>query len=283
MKDSRANSIIGRTIVSLTVQAALSACAKKINPQISYREAVKAEGPETKLVYPWSSDIPSGSIAIHPLYGNVAWDSWWRFSTKEFISDLKSADDNPSIIGHIITVDSGGGECFGCHEAFEAVKALKKPCIALIDSECCSAAYWISCAADKIFASSTFSTIGSIGVMGVFYNYDKYFENEGINIHEYYSSYSDLKNKTFRDAENGDPEAYIKEFLDPFAEQFLADVKSVRNIPDDSEVLRGKAYLSHLAPQGELIDDLEVSIEEAVAEILIKAQSTEIDINTIKL
>ncbi len=281
MEESRAT-IAGRTIVSLASQAALSACAKRINPEAEYRQSVQAEDMTANLAYPWSSDVPDRSIAIHPLYGSVAWDSWWRFSTKEFIADLKAAEENPAFIGHIILIDSGGGECFGCHEAFEAVKNLKKPCIAVIDSLCASAAYWISCAADKIYATSMFTTVGSIGVMGIFYNYDKFYEDCGIDIHEYYSSYSDLKNKVYRDAKNGNPEQYITEILDPFAEQFIADVRSVRNIPEDSEALRGKDYLASSCPLGELIDG-QNTLEEAVAEILVKAQSPEINLNTINL
>ncbi len=282
MKENRANFITDRTIVSRAPQAALSSCAKTIKPKNKYHEAVRADQQIANLHSPWISDVPDGSIAFHQLYGYVAWDSWWRFSTREFIADLKAAEENPAFIGHIIMVDSGGGECFGCHEAFEAVKSLKKPCIAVIDTICASAAYWIACAADKIYASSMFSTVGSIGTMGVFYNYDKYYENEGIDVHEYYSSYSDLKNKVTTDAKHGHPEDFIKEILDPYAAQFISDVRSVRNIPDDSEALRGKDYLASASPLGELIDG-QNTLEEAVAEILVRAQADAINLNTFNL
>lgn len=281
MEESRA-SIADRTIVSLAAQAPLSVYAKRVNPETAYRQAIKAESKPVNLRYPWEDDIPEGAVAVHPVYGDVSWDSRWRFSTKSFIEDLKAAEGNPAFVGHIILIDSGGGECFGCHEAFEVVRDLQKPCIAVIDTLCASAAYWIACAADRIYASSMFSIVGSIGIMGVFHNYDKFYEQMGITIREYYSSYSDLKNKMSRDAQEGKAEQYITEILDPIAKQFLSDVRSVRDIPEDSEAMRGMEYLAAFCPDGLLIDRLG-TLEDAVAEILASRQTPEIDLNTINL
>ena len=77
-------------------------------------------------------EIPEGSVAYHPVFGDITYRSWWRFSTARFMSDLQAAEENPAIIAHLLHIDSPGGEAFGLHEAFQLVKSLKKPCFAVV-------------------------------------------------------------------------------------------------------------------------------------------------------
>ena len=81
----------------------------------AYREAV-IKPASASLSYPSDfsdPEIEAGSIAYHPVFGHIAYRSWWRFSTAQFMADLKAADENPNIAGHLIHIDSGGGEAFG--------------------------------------------------------------------------------------------------------------------------------------------------------------------------
>lgn len=200
-----------------------------------------------------SPDIQSGSIAYHPVFGPVYYRSGWRFSTERFIRDIEAAEENPAIIAHIIHVNSPGGEAFGCHEAFEAVKALKKPCYGVVDSVAASAGYYLIAAADKIFASSIFSHVGCIGIMSVMYDDSGMLEQIGLEERKYYSSYSPLKNKMFDDAKEGKGEDFIKRWLDPMALQFIEDVKSVR--PGVSQyALEGESYYAAVALSEGLVD-----------------------------
>lgn len=238
------------------------------------------------LVYPIATDIDEESIAYHPIFGHICYSSWWRFSTEEFIENLKTAEDNPAIGAHLLHIDSPGGEVFAVHEAFEAVKALKKPCIAIIDSCCASAAYWIACAADKIYASSIFSSIGSIGVMSTIYDDQEWQKKYGLKRIELYSSYSDLKNKIHKDVLDGKVEEYIQTRLDPLAKQFIDDVRSVRTIAEESDALRGQIYYAMNAlPEG-LIDG-KSTFEEVITQLQSlmpeKADEPTIDLNTLKI
>ena len=281
-KEIRNNSILSITDSALlgTADGFLKEGRKYSDAFASTRAAAQA------LVYPRDTDIEEGSIAYHPIFGTVYYSSWWRFSTEDFVEDLKAAEANPSIGAHLLHIDSPGGEVFWLHEAFEAVKALTKPCIALIDSCCASAAYWLACAADKVYASSVFSTVGSIGVMSSFYDDREALKKYGIKEIELYSSYSDLKNKIYNDVLDGKIEEFIKTRLDPLAELFISDVKSVRTIADDSEALRGKIYYATNAfPEG-LIDG-KSTFDEVIAELqsLMPSQADEptIDINQLKI
>lgn len=252
----------------------------------SYRDGI-AIPPDTSLTYPSTfsdSEIQDGSIAYHPVFGFITYNSRWNFSTKQFIEDIKAADENPAISAHLIHIDTQGGESFGLHEAWEAVKALKKPCYALVESSALSAGFYIASAADKIFASSLFSEIGCIGVMGVLYDTEKALENEGIKRHKYYSNFSPRKNKVVTDAIHGDADEYIKRFLDPLAEQFINDVKASRS-SISQEALEGETYYTTEAMAAGLIDG-ENSIDEVLellhTAIQPKKKSPSVDINKLK-
>ena len=261
--NSRNNSILSITDSALlgTADGFLKEDRKYCDAFASTRAAVPA------LVYPRGTDIEEGSIAYHPIFGSIYYSSWWRFSTEDFIEDLKIAEANTAIGAHLLHIDSPGGEVFGLHEAFETIKALTKPCIALIDSCGASAAYWLACAADKVYASSIFSTVGSIGVMSTFYDDKEALKKYGLKEIELYSSFSDLKNKIYKDVLDGKVEEFIKTRLDPLAEQFINDVRCVRtSIADDSEALRGKLYYAMNAlPEG-LIDG-KSSFDEVVSRL----------------
>ena len=253
--------------------------------QEPYRECVSVP-PDCGLSYPSDfsdPNIPDGSIAFHPVLGEITYQSYWRFSTKQFIADIKAADENPAIKAHLIYVDSCGGEAFGCHEAFLAVKDLTKPVYAFVDSMAASGGYYLAAGADKIFASSIFSEIGSIGVMCTFYDYDGYYKQEGIEKKTLLSNYSPLKNKVINDAAKGAGDEYIKRFLDPMALQFIEDVKSMRkDLSEDAQ--KGEIYYSPEAQSAALIDG-QYSLDE-VLEMLRKEgenSSPSVDINSLNL
>ena len=227
-----------------------------------------------------SPDLQDGSIAYHPVFGQVHYRSSWRFSTERFMRGLEAAEENPAIIAHIIHVDSVGGEAFGCHEAFEAVKALKKPCYGVIDTVAASAGYYLIAAADRIYTSSIFSEVGCIGIMSVMYDDSEMLKQFGLDKHEYYSSYSPLKNKVFNDAKDGNGEEFVKKWLDPMARQFIDDVKSVRSsITQPAQ--EGETYYAADAMAAGLIDG-ENSLEEVVELIQKKygpKPAAQVDIN----
>lgn len=257
-----------------------SAFHKEEQENVPYKKSILI--PEGPLVNTFdAADIESGSIAYHPVFGDVHYRSSWRFSTENFIAGLLAADENPSICAHLIHVNSPGGDAYGCHEAFGVVSKLKKPCYGVIDSLAGSAGYYLVAACDKIFAESIFSEIGCIGIMCVVYDDEKMLAEWGLKEHMYISNYTPLKNKVFNDAMKGDGEEYVKRFLDPLALQFIDDVKSVR--PDISEdALKGETYYSADAVSAGLIDGVS-NINEVIATIIAEVKTPElpIDLNSI--
>lgn len=249
----------------------ISAIAHEVPEGKTYKDSI--ELPEVPSIVPaWNlqgdSDIPQNSIAYHPIFGEVRYGySWWGFSTKEFIDNLKAAEANPAIAAHIIHVNSCGGEAFGCHEAYEAVKALTKPCYAVIDSMAASAGYYLVCAADKIFASSIFSEVGCIGTMCTMINDADWMKAHGYKELEYYSTYSPLKNKVFKDAVEGQGDEFVKRFLDPLANQFIEDVRAARTgVAEDGDAVKGETFYAAEAQPAGLIDGVQ-SLEDTIAEL----------------
>jgi len=227
-------------------------------------------------------DIEDGSIAYHPVFGDIRMDSYWRFSTRRFMADLKDAESNPAIVAHLIHVNSAGGEAFGCREAFQLIRSLKKPVIGLIDSLACSAGYYLVAGCNKVYASSIFSEIGCIGTMCTFYNDDKMMEDWGYKVHEYYSHLSTRKNKVFNDANDGDGEEYITRFLDPMAQDFIDNVKAARGEISE-EAQQGETFYAAEAMAAGLIDG-EASMEEVLDELkTLTNPNPSININDLQL
>jgi len=259
----------------------------------AYHDNIVKPSASTLLAYPSDfsdPEIQAGSIAYHPIFGHIAYRSWWRFSTAQFMADLKAAEENPNIYGHLIHVDSGGGDAFGLHEAFEMVRDLKKPCVAIIESCGGSAGYYLAAAADKVYASAEFSMIGCIGIASVIVDDSEYYKKAGIEFRTLVSNYSPLKNKIFHDAEDGKTKEYVERYLDPMALQFINDVKSVR--PSISEAAQqGDTFYTQEAIEAGLIDGkkpvdtvLDEMLSEAAAALEKQQdnmQSPSVDINTI--
>lgn len=232
----------------------------------SYRDKLALSvGKGINAAFPWADTVEPGSVAVHHVYGTVYYDSWWGFSTKGFAEDIRSAEERPEFTAHLLIIDSPGGEVFYCHEAFDAIKSCRKPVIAVCESICASAAYWIASAADRLYAVSPFSETGSIGVMTRFADDSEWYRSNGYKEIEVYATGSDLKNKVYKDAVAGKPEEYIRRFLDPVLETMLGDIRSRRNIPEGSEVLRGEIYYAREAVGLGLIDGIQ-SLDECLQE-----------------
>lgn len=215
----------------------------------SYHDAIAELGAAPSLVYGWQMDrenLPAGSIAYHPVFGDIVYGySWWYASTMELMDNLKAAEANEAIAAHVIHIDSRGGEAFGLHEAFELIRSLKKPCYAVVESCAASAAYYLAAGCDKIYTTSRFSKVGSIGVMVVYVDDQEYYDKRGIKIQELYSNYSPLKNEDSRKLEAGEIKEFVEKYLDPLAKAFIEDVQTARKkVEDGSDALKGELYLA---------------------------------------
>lgn len=118
------------------------------------------------------SVTPEG-VAIVPIHGVLAKHASLvqqisgGTSTNAVLADFSQAVANPAVKAIVLDVDSPGGTVDGTMALADAVFAARgsKPIEAVIDGTCASAAYWIASAADKLFAATETTQIGSIGVI----------------------------------------------------------------------------------------------------------------------
>lgn len=219
--------------------------------------------------------IDSNSIAFYFIDGFISYDSWYWASTKQLIQDLIAADNNPAIDGHLILINSGGGEAYGLNTLADTIRNLTKPVVSICESMMCSAAYYSACSSTKIFAINKFATIGSIGTMVTIYDDRKWLEQLGLQELEFYATKSTHKNKKINDALDGNPEQLINEVLNPIQEQFEIDVKQSRpttlNYPDEN-IYSGETFFAFKALELGLIDGI-CSFEEAYNECISLAEA----------
>lgn len=109
-------------------------------------------------------------------YGYITGYNFIRRQRAEAMAD-------PDVTGIIYDINSNGGEVAGCFELVDESFELRgeKPTMAVVDSNCYSAAYAFASSADKIMVTPS-GGAGSIGVIAMHVDMSKMLENWGINI-----------------------------------------------------------------------------------------------------
>lgn len=136
--------------------------------------------------------------------------------------DLQAAIDDPAIDAIALDVDSPGGEVAGCDELATAIYEArkKKPTAAYISGMGCSAAYWLTSAAERVVVSEA-AMLGSIGVAVSYQNSTSADEKRGIRTVNFVSSQSPNKGHV--------PEK-IQRMVDTLADVFVAHVAKHRGV-----------------------------------------------------
>lgn len=217
-----------------------------------------------------SPSLNEGSIAYHRIFGVVSADSYWYFSSRQLEQDIIAAENNPQISAHLLHINSPGGEAWYMDRLSETLRNAKKPILAIYEEYCASAAYYIGCHGQKLYATTSHDFVGCIGTMCSFWNFEPYFEKLGLKKITAKATNSTRKNKVFEDLKDGKTEEYIKNVLDPMNEQFLAEVKAMRpklsELGDDAPVLQGESFYTDPAEEVGLIDGKRTLLE-AIAEV----------------
>ena len=179
--------------------------------------------------------------------------------TRTLGNRLLAADGDPSVLGHILVIESGGGQASAVPEMTDAIQKCTKPIVVWIDGMADSAAYYIACYCDRIIASRDMDCVGSIGTMAIYEGRkSKSAEDEhGVISVTIYADGSEEKNEEWDKAINEFDFTLAKDrILNPFNAKFRADV--LANRPQVLETqLKGKTYLA-----GEVIGSLVDSIGE---------------------
>lgn len=172
------------------------------------REMISVRRGELAGMYGYSGALPDkpfcfvDGMAIIPIHGTLInrFNSSWGFATGyNFIrAQMNAALDDPDVELLAYDVNSYGGECAGCFEAATEIRASRdrKPSIAVIDSNCMSAAYALASACTKMVCTPS-GSVGSIGVMSMHTDISKALADEGYKITLIYSGAHKVDGNSF--------------------------------------------------------------------------------------
>jgi len=198
-------------------------------------------------------------IAVVSLGGVITDETRQRFD-----SVFRQIEQNNSLKGVIIDINSPGGEVTPSDEIYERISKLKRdhpnlPIAASIRGMGASGAYYAACACDHLVAQETTIT-GSIGVLWPNYNFSSLMQKYGVTDNTIVSS-----GAPFKDAGSStkapDPtiDGYLHGLIDAEFARFKSVVQKGRgtNLKSNiDEVANGKAYTSHEAVANGLIDEI---------------------------
>jgi signal peptide peptidase SppA len=130
----------------------------------------------------------SAGIAVVPLQGvltprTVSFFGYRFPGMDAFRAQLGQAAANPDVAAIVLDVNSPGGTYAGTPETANAVRAAAavKPVIAMVDTLCASAAYFIASQANQVVITPS-GEAGSIGVIAVHMEMSKLLESEGVQV-----------------------------------------------------------------------------------------------------
>lgn len=220
--------------------------------------AGKNEGDEVAVYYAYG-DI----VSTNPggLAGNAC------IASEDVCRDLDrlAADDDVKAV--VLRVNSGGGSAYASEQIWHSVTNLKakKPVVVSMGGMAASGGYYISCAANYIYAEPTTLT-GSIGIFGMFPDFsdlltDKLgikFDEVKTNRHSAFGSPA----RPFNEEEMAMLNAYIGRGYELFRKR-VADGRKMKTERVE-ELAQGRVWLGRDALTNKLVDELG-GLDKAVA------------------
>lgn len=163
-------------------------------PAIAAAAPAPARGPRS----PYSLD-DSGSVAVINLVGYVEPEDspMTRAGAATPMTAVSAAARraiyDKAVRGVVLLVSSPGGNTDGVQAAYDDISVLSsiKPTVVITKAINCSAAYWVSCGAPRIYASDPTNFIGSVGVRRVVMDISGSLTAQGVNPQSFVSG--DLK------------------------------------------------------------------------------------------
>ncbi len=188
--------------------------------------------------------------------------------SQDFVDQLKEFGQSAGVRAVVLRVNSPGGGVAASQEIFEAIRKFRaethKKVVVSMASVGASGAYYVACAADKIYANPGTIT-GSIGVIAEWYNYGDLLK------------WAKLQNIVFKSGEfkdSGSPtrpltepeKAFFQNLIGTMYTQFINDVAAGRRMHEEDvrKLADGRVYTGQEAKSNGLVDELG-TLQDAVA------------------
>ena len=173
------------------------------------------------------------------------------------IADLKSAEENDDVKAIVLRVDSPGGTVTGSAQIHEHIRDnVSKPVIVSMASTAASGGYYISAAADYIFARAD-TTTGSLGVIVSIFNVSELMDEWGVDVVNLASG----PNKAIASPyDEMTPEhlEILQVFIDESYDQFVNIIVDGRGLEEAAvrQLADGRIYSGRQALELGLVDEL---------------------------
>jgi len=179
---------------------------------------------------------------------------------------LRRARTDESVKAVVLRVDSPGGSAFASEVIRNEVEALQEagiPVVASMSSVAASGGYWISMAADRIYASPSTIT-GSIGIFGMFPTFQRSLDSLGISTDGVGTSRwaGELR---FDRPMSDDARQLVQAMIEQGYEDFISKVATHRNMEqaEVDRIAQGQVWTGSDALNHGLIDALG-GLEDAI-------------------
>lgn len=186
---------------------------------------------------PRSGAPTAGPVAIIPIYGvimpraNLMTEMSGATTVGAIRDMMAEALADQSIAAVIAEFDSPGGSVEGIDELATWIREQRgqKPMVAVVNTMCCSAAYYLAAQFDEIVASPS-SMTGSIGVFSELVEYSKANEAEGVTVNIIRAP--DAKHEMNDSEPLSEPaRAHAQMLIEDFYGQFITAVAKGRGVP----------------------------------------------------
>lgn len=195
--------------------------------------------------------------------------------------DFQSALANDQIKSIIFYCNSPGGSAIGCKRVADSIFNArgKKPIVAYVQGQCCSACYYIGAACDRIEATAD-SMVGSIGTIMPHMEMAGFIEAEGYGVTVITNGDSPKKGHG-NQYEKLTPEgkATLQSFIDSYGKPFISDVARYRATSVETVIAnfgQGDAIRADVAVGANLIDSVVTDFNQTLSRLTGSAQQNPI-------
>ena len=209
--------------------------------------------------------ISGDVVAVYYAVGDIVEEptSEWNYEpeivSKKVCRDLQKLADDDDVKAVVLRVNSGGGSAYASEQIWHEVMDIKtnKPVVVSMGDMAASGGYYISCAADYIYAEPTTIT-GSIGIFGMFPNAGELL-NDKLGVHfstvktNQFADFGDIS-RPFTEQERAIAQRYINNGYELFTKR-CADGRKMKQ-DDIKKIGEGRVWTGVHAKQIGLVDEL---------------------------
>ncbi len=203
----------------------------------------------------------SDKVAVVPIDGLID-----ESSEQTFDRELKEVEKDSGVKALVVEIDTPGGSATASDEMYHRLDRFKSdrkiPVVVAMRGMATSGGYYVSCAADYIFAEPGCLT-GNIGVLFPRFNMSKLFDKWGIaetTITATVTGHSYKNAGSMFQPENPQDEVYLQGLIDGTFAQFKGVVLTGRKgklVDKSGDIFSGKAFIAQDALDRGLVDKID--------------------------